>query len=86
MTIGLLPQVVGEILSRFSEVAAADPEHAWFPARRTVDEIVTVAPDNRMVSGPFCESPPQHTHTHTTAAAAPPPPPPTVSPLTEYSM
>lgn len=46
-------RVVGKILSRFSDVAAADPQHAWFPEHRTPEEIVTASDANRMVSGPF---------------------------------
>ena len=43
---------IGSLWSRFSEVAAANP-HAWIRAARTADEIVTPAPDNRMVSFPY---------------------------------
>lgn len=43
---------VGELLSGFSEVAAANP-HAWFRTRRSADEITRPGPSNRMVSFPY---------------------------------
>ena len=46
-------QRLGRLLSPMTEVAAADPENAWFPIARTPDELVTVGPDNRMVAYPY---------------------------------
>jgi acetyl-CoA C-acetyltransferase len=34
-------------------VAAANPQHAWFPIARTGAEISTATPDNRMVAYPY---------------------------------
>jgi acetyl-CoA C-acetyltransferase len=34
-------------------VAAAQPEHAWFPVRRSAEEVATATPDNRMVAYPY---------------------------------
>ena len=44
---------LGRLLAPMSDVAAAHPEHAWFPTARTPDEITTVTPDNRMVATPY---------------------------------
>jgi acetyl-CoA C-acetyltransferase len=43
---------IGQLMSRATEVAAANP-HAWFPVRRTPDELMVVTPDNRMISTPY---------------------------------
>ncbi len=43
---------IGEVLAPMSAVAAANP-NAWFPVARTAEEIVTPAPDNRMVGYPY---------------------------------
>ncbi|MEU1985118.1 acetyl-CoA acetyltransferase [Nocardia sp. NPDC019395] len=43
---------IGGLWSRFSEVAARNP-YAWLPGERTVAELVTTGPDNRMVSSPY---------------------------------
>jgi acetyl-CoA C-acetyltransferase len=43
---------VGALWSRFSEVAAANPD-AWIRTPRTADEIVSPGPDNRMISFPY---------------------------------
>lgn len=44
---------LGRLLSSMSEVAAADPDHAWFPVARKPDEITTPTPSNRMVTTPY---------------------------------
>jgi len=44
---------LGALLSPMSEVAAAQPDHAWFPVARTPDELTTPSPDNRMVATPY---------------------------------
>jgi acetyl-CoA C-acetyltransferase len=53
---GLAPQAhlanVGRLMSRFTEVAARNP-YAWFPVRRSADELVTVTPRNRMIAYPY---------------------------------
>ncbi|HEY5638584.1 MAG TPA: acetyl-CoA acetyltransferase, partial [Dehalococcoidia bacterium] len=43
---------LGRLCARFSEVAATNP-YAWFPERRTPEEIATVRPDNRWVAFPY---------------------------------
>lgn len=45
--------VVGKLLSKWSDVAATEPEYAWFPEHRDAGDIVTPAASNRMISGPF---------------------------------
>jgi acetyl-CoA C-acetyltransferase len=42
----------GEIWSRFSAVAEANP-HAWIRQARTAEEIVAVTPDNRPIAFPY---------------------------------
>jgi acetyl-CoA C-acetyltransferase len=43
---------LGSLCSRFTEVAAANP-YAWFPQKRTPEEIAAVGPNNRWVSFPY---------------------------------
>ena len=43
---------IGALWSRFSEVAAGNPD-AWIRTPRTADEIVTPGPDNRMITFPY---------------------------------
>jgi acetyl-CoA C-acetyltransferase len=43
---------LGAMLAPMSAVAAENP-HAWFPTARSAAEIVTPAPDNRMVGYPY---------------------------------
>ena len=43
---------IGDMLAPMSAVAATNP-NAWFPTRRSAEEIVTPAPDNRMVGYPY---------------------------------
>ncbi len=43
---------LGQLLAPMTAIAAASP-HAWFPVARDADEIVTAAPDNRMVAYPY---------------------------------
>ena len=40
-------------MAAMTSVAAAQPEHAWFPHVRTADEVSTATPDNRMVAYPY---------------------------------
>ena len=44
---------LGELLAPLSDVAAADPDNAWFPVARTAEEIVRPEPANRMVATPY---------------------------------
>ena len=46
-------EALGRLLAPLSRVAAAHPEHAWFPTARPADEIVTVTAANRMVATPY---------------------------------
>ena len=43
---------MGALMAPFTEVAARNP-YAWFPKARSAEELVTVAPDNRMVGFPY---------------------------------
>lgn len=43
---------MGRLMSRFTEVAAANP-YAWFPTARSPEEIVSATPQNRMVAFPY---------------------------------
>jgi acetyl-CoA C-acetyltransferase len=44
---------LGRVMASMSTVAAASPEHAWFPVARTADEVATATPDNRLVAYPY---------------------------------
>jgi acetyl-CoA C-acetyltransferase len=44
---------LGELLAPLSSVAAAQPEHAWFPVAHSAEEIVRATPANRMVATPY---------------------------------
>jgi acetyl-CoA C-acetyltransferase len=43
---------LGRLMAPMTQVAAANP-HAWFPTRRTVEELIRPTPDNRMVGYPY---------------------------------
>jgi acetyl-CoA C-acetyltransferase len=43
---------LGELLAPMTAVAAKNP-FAWFPIERSVDELITATPDNRMVGYPY---------------------------------
>lgn len=45
-------RTVGDMLARFSAVAAENP-YAWFRTRRGAEEITRPGPDNRMVAFPY---------------------------------
>lgn len=45
-------QRMGELMSRFSRVAAANPQ-AWFPIERSAEELTRESAENRMVSFPY---------------------------------
>ncbi|MGO8873100.1 MAG: acetyl-CoA synthetase [Acidimicrobiales bacterium] len=44
---------LGRLLAPLTEVAASQPEHAWFPVARAAAEITTPSPANRMVATPY---------------------------------
>jgi acetyl-CoA C-acetyltransferase len=43
---------MGNLFAPFTDVAAENP-YAWFPTRRSADELTTVTPANRMISFPY---------------------------------
>jgi acetyl-CoA C-acetyltransferase len=43
---------LGALMAPMTDVAAANP-YAWFPVRRSADELVTPTPDNRLVGYPY---------------------------------
>ncbi|HEY2303282.1 MAG TPA: hypothetical protein VGH66_15385 [Acidimicrobiales bacterium] len=43
---------MGRLMAPFTEVAAANP-YAWFPRRRSAQEITTPSADNRMIGFPY---------------------------------
>jgi acetyl-CoA C-acetyltransferase len=44
---------LGRVMAPMTEVAAANPAHAWFPVARSADEIAVAGRDNRMVAYPY---------------------------------
>ena len=44
---------LGRLLAPMTEVAASQPEHAWFPTVRGATEITDPSPSNRMVATPY---------------------------------
>lgn len=45
-------QRIGKLFHKFSAVAAKNP-HAWFPTERSVQELITPEPSNRMIAYPY---------------------------------
>lgn len=43
---------VGALFAPFTEVAAQNP-HAWFPIARSAEDLITEAPNNRMIGFPY---------------------------------
>jgi acetyl-CoA C-acetyltransferase len=43
---------MGALMAPFTEVAAGNP-YAWFPVKRSAEELVAVGPNNRMVAFPY---------------------------------
>jgi acetyl-CoA C-acetyltransferase len=43
---------IAEMLSPMTKIAAANPD-AWYPVERSVDDLATVRPDNRLVGYPY---------------------------------
>ena len=52
MTLAEHIQRLGEMMTEFTAVAAANP-YAWFPTERSADELVTPTPENRMIGFPY---------------------------------
>ncbi len=46
---------IGRLLAPMTGIAASNP-HAWFPTERSVEELVSVTSDNRMVGYPYTKS------------------------------
>jgi acetyl-CoA C-acetyltransferase len=44
---------IADLSSRFSIVAAAHPEHSWYPQERTKDWLMTVSKENRVFGYPY---------------------------------
>lgn len=44
------------LFSRFSLVAATQPEHSWYPQSKTPQEMLKVTPKNRMIAYPYTKS------------------------------
>ena len=47
---------MARLFSRFSLVAAAQPEHSWFPKAKSPEELLTVTERNRMLAYPYTKS------------------------------
>ena len=45
-------QRIGKLFQKFSAVAEGNP-HAWFPVERSVEELITPQPTNRMIAYPY---------------------------------
>ena len=45
-------KILGELFAPFTEVAAESP-HAWYPIKRSAEEISTATPQNRYVGWPY---------------------------------
>jgi acetyl-CoA C-acetyltransferase len=43
----------GRVMAAMTSVAAAQPEHAWFPVARSAEEVSLPSPENRMVAYPY---------------------------------
>jgi len=44
---------ITELFSRFSTVAASQPQHSWFPKSRSPEFLKTVTKDNRVMATPY---------------------------------
>jgi acetyl-CoA C-acetyltransferase len=44
---------LGRLMAPMTDVAASQPEHAWFPIARDPEEITAPSPSNRMVATPY---------------------------------
>ena len=52
MTLAEHVQRLGEMMTEFTAVAAANP-YAWFPTERSAEELSTPTPENRMIGFPY---------------------------------
>ncbi len=52
MTLAEHAQRLGEMMTEFTAVAAANP-YAWFPTERSAEELATPTPENRMIGFPY---------------------------------
>ena len=52
MTLAEHAQRLGEMMTDFTAVAAANP-YAWFPTERSAEELSTPTPENRMIGFPY---------------------------------
>ncbi len=52
MTLSEHAQRLGEMMTEFTAVAAANP-YAWFPTERSAEELATPTPENRMIGFPY---------------------------------
>jgi len=52
MTLVEHAQRLGEMMTEFTAVAAANP-YAWFPTERSAEELATPTPENRMIGFPY---------------------------------
>ena len=52
MTLAEHAQRLGEMMTKFTAVAAANP-YAWFPTERSAAELITPTPENRMIGFPY---------------------------------
>ncbi|WP_419927496.1 acetyl-CoA acetyltransferase [Candidatus Poriferisocius sp.] len=52
MTLAEHAQRLGEMMTEFTAVAAANP-YAWFPTERSAEELITPTPQNRMIGFPY---------------------------------
>lgn len=52
MTLAEHAQRLGEMMTDFTAVAAANP-YAWFPVERSAEELSTPTPENRMIGFPY---------------------------------
>lgn len=52
LTLAEHAQRLGEMMTEFTAVAAANP-YAWFPTERSAEELSTPTPENRMIGFPY---------------------------------
>lgn len=52
MTLGEHAQRLGDMMTEFTAVAAANP-YAWFPTERSAEELSTPTPENRLIGFPY---------------------------------
>ena len=47
---------IAELMSKISVIAAANPEHSWFPKALSAAEVMTPTKQNRMMSYPYTKN------------------------------